>query len=84
MLCKVHVPTHCWSITGPMLESPSKEILENSNDDAAYLKDILSHLITDEIIVKLNSPISAGLFYPKEQPKDSDLTMLLMPIRLNN
>ena len=52
--------------------------------NAAYLKDILSHLITDEIIVKLNSPISAGLFYPKEQPKDSDLTMLLMPIRLNN
>jgi hypothetical protein len=24
------------------------------------------------------------LFYPKEQLKDSDLTMLLMPIRLNN
>ena len=52
--------------------------------NAAYLKDILSHLTTDEVIIKLNSPISAGLFYPKEQLKDSDLTMLLMPIRLNN
>ena len=52
--------------------------------NAAYLKDILSHLTTDEIIIKLDSPISAGLFFPKEQLKDSDLTMLLMPIRLNN
>tara|TARA_A100001015_G_C15006590_1_gene720991 strand:- start:79 stop:1191 length:1113 start_codon:yes stop_codon:yes gene_type:complete len=52
--------------------------------NAVYLKDILSHLTTDEITIKLNSAISAGLFYPKEQLKNTDLTMLLMPIRLNN
>ena len=46
MLCKVHVPTHCWSITGPMLESPSKEILENSNDDAALdIENALTKLL---------------------------------------
>lgn len=52
--------------------------------NAAYLRDILSHLSDDNIIIKLNTPISAGLFFPKTQQENSDLTMLLMPIRLNN
>ena len=32
--------------------------------NAAYLKDILAHMKSDEIVIKLNTPISAGLFYP--------------------
>lgn len=52
--------------------------------NANYLRDILSHMHSEKVIVKLKTPISAGLFYPDEQKEDSDLTMLLMPIRLND
>ena len=52
--------------------------------NASYLKDVLSHAPNKNIIIKLKSSISAALFYPTEQEKDTNLTMLLMPIRLNN
>ena len=52
--------------------------------NAEYLKDILSHLPTDEITIKLKTSISAALFYPKKETEKSNLTMLLMPIRLND
>ena len=52
--------------------------------NAAYLKDVLSHVNDDEINVKLKSPISAALFLPKKQKDNTSLTMLLMPIRLND
>ncbi|MCF7804085.1 MAG: DNA polymerase III subunit beta [Candidatus Marinimicrobia bacterium] len=51
--------------------------------NANYVMDILRHLDTKEAIIKLKSPISAGLIYPSEQEQDEDITMLLMPIRLN-
>ena len=69
----------------------SEEIKGNYQGDditvgynAAYLKDVLSHINSDEVVVQLKSPISAALFLPKEQEKNSNLTMLLMPIRLND
>ncbi|HIB73862.1 MAG TPA: DNA polymerase III subunit beta [Candidatus Marinimicrobia bacterium] len=52
--------------------------------NAAYLKDILSHMNSNEIVIKLNTPISAGLFYPTPPNDNVDVTMLLMPIRLND
>lgn len=52
--------------------------------NAIYLKDVLSHLNSETVVVKLKTPISAALFYPGEQRDNSDLTMLLMPIRLND
>jgi len=52
--------------------------------NAAYLKDVLSHLDDDEVSVHLKSPISAALFLPKKQKDNTNLTMLLMPIRLND
>lgn len=52
--------------------------------NAAYLKDVLSHIDSNEVVVQLKSPISATLFIPKEQEKNTKLTMLLMPIRLND
>ena len=51
--------------------------------NGAYLKDILAHIPSDEVVVKLNSSISAALFYPKTQEGNTELTTLLMPIRLN-
>ena len=52
--------------------------------NAAYLKDVLSHINNDEVVVQLKSPISAALFLPKQQEENTNLTMLLMPIRLND
>lgn len=51
--------------------------------NAEYIKDILKHIDTGEVIFKLNTPVSAGLIYPTEQIEGEDLMMLLMPIRLS-
>jgi len=52
--------------------------------NASYLRDILSHVSDDSLIAKFKTPISATLFYPEAPDEDIDLTMLLMPIRLND
>ncbi len=52
--------------------------------NASYLKDILSHIENEKVVIKLKTPISAALFYPGTQNENSNLTMLLMPIRLND
>ncbi|MBC8344815.1 MAG: DNA polymerase III subunit beta [Candidatus Marinimicrobia bacterium] len=52
--------------------------------NALYLKDILSHVDNEKVIIKLKTPISAALFYPGVQKENANLTMLLMPIRLND
>jgi DNA polymerase-3 subunit beta len=51
--------------------------------NASYLKDVLSHINSQETILKLNTPISASLFYPEKNSEDETVSMLLMPIRLN-
>ena len=51
--------------------------------NASYLKDVLSHLNSKDITLKLNTPISASLFYPEKEGADETVSMLLMPIRLN-
>jgi len=76
----------------PEKASKGKEALDgkyNGDDitigyNGAYLKDILSHLPSEEITIMLKTPISAALFYPHEQQENENLTMLLMPIRLND
>ena len=52
--------------------------------NAAYLKDVLAHMNSNDIVIKLNTPISAGLFYPTSISDNVEITMLLMPIRLND
>ena len=76
----------------PEKASKAKETieLEYSGDsidvgyNAAYLKDVLAHMNSNEIVIKLNTPISAGLFYPAPISDNVEITMLLMPIRLND
>lgn len=51
--------------------------------NANYVLDILRHLQTDDIMIKLKDPTSAGIVTPLEQNKDEHILMLLMPIRLN-
>lgn len=52
--------------------------------NASYLRDILMHVSDDNVIAKFKTPISATLFYPESPDENVDLTMLLMPIRLND
>lgn len=52
--------------------------------NAAYLKDMLMHMRSENISMLFKSPISAGLIYPDAQASNSEVTMLLMPIRLND
>ncbi len=52
--------------------------------NAAYLKDVLMHLKSHNLSFHLKTPISAGLVYPEVQEANSEITMLLMPIRLND
>tara|TARA_B100000945_G_scaffold318844_1_gene324610 strand:- start:397 stop:1509 length:1113 start_codon:yes stop_codon:yes gene_type:complete len=52
--------------------------------NAEYLKDVVSHVSSDLINIKLNNSVSAALF--EETPKREKVRnlMLLMPIRLND
>ncbi len=50
--------------------------------NSEYLKDILRQIDTDELVMSLKAPISAGLTFPAEQAEDEEYTILLMPIRL--
>ena len=45
--------------------------------------DVLRHMDSEEILFKVESSDGPGLVFPKEQNKDEDLLMLIMPVRLN-
>ena len=50
--------------------------------NANYLSDILNHIETENIIMRLNTPISATLFSSENNDKNTDKqVMLLMPMR---
>ncbi len=51
--------------------------------NANYLLDILRHLDTDEVEIKVKDSVSAGIIYPSQQKENEEMLMLLMPIRLN-
>ena len=49
--------------------------------NANYLVDVLSHISTDNVVMRLNTPISATLVEPEKQGDNEENTMLLMPMR---
>ena len=49
--------------------------------NANYLVDILTHIDTEKVVLRLNSPISATLVGPDKHEKNEETTMLLMPMR---
>ena len=51
--------------------------------NALYLKELLSYISSKNVVLKLNTPISATVFFPEENEEGKETTMLLMPIRLN-
>jgi DNA polymerase-3 subunit beta len=52
--------------------------------NAEYLKDVVSHIPTENVIINFNTSISAALFNPDSKEEKSETLMLLMPIRLND
>jgi len=52
--------------------------------NASFLRDMLAHSQAENLIIKFKTPISATLFFPEKTEENVDLTMLLMPIRLNS
>lgn len=47
--------------------------------NAQYLKEVLNHQPSDQVQIKLKTPVSAGIFVPVDN--DEDIITLLMPIR---
>ena len=52
--------------------------------NATYLGNILNHIDSERVVLKLKSPISAGLILPDEQRENEEITMLLMPMRTSS
>lgn len=52
--------------------------------NAKFLKEMLSTLDGDDVQLRLSAPNRAGLVIPNENERDEDITMLIMPMMLNN
>ena len=48
------------------------------------LMEILSHLDSEEVVLKLADPSRPCLILPAEQPENEDILMLIMPMLLND
>ena len=52
--------------------------------NSRYLKDMLATIDGEEVKLCLSEPNRAGLLLPTDNEKDEDITMLIMPMMLNN
>ena len=52
--------------------------------NAQYLKEVLEHIEDREIEIFLSGPLTAAVFKPTQQKKDTSLTALLMPLRVKD
>jgi DNA polymerase-3 subunit beta len=52
--------------------------------NAKFLKEMLSTLDGEQVQLCLSAPNRAGLVIPNENERDEDITMLIMPMMLNN
>ena len=70
----------------------AREILEADYVDeemaigynSAYLLDILRRVDSDDVLLELDSPVSAGIIRPLQQPEGEDFLCLIMPLRIND
>ena len=79
------------AVNTPDLGQADDEVeVEYANEDmdigynAQYLIDMLSHLDTEYVFFELNSSTTAGLIKPEKNLEGETLTLLIMPIRLND
>ena len=52
--------------------------------NAKFLIEILSNLNSTRVTFKLSEPNKAGLIIPDEMDEDEDITMLVMPVMIND
>ena len=52
--------------------------------NSTYLLDILRRIDSDHVVFELDSPVTAGIIRPSDQPEGEDYLCLLMPLRLND
>ncbi len=52
--------------------------------NAQYVLELLRHVDSEEVLLKLKDPGSAAIVEPVQQKEGETYTMLLMPIRLND
>lgn len=52
--------------------------------NANYLLDILTHLDSEEVVFRFSTPTRAGVIAPSAGPKDEEVIMLVMPVRLSS
>ena len=51
--------------------------------NSVYLLDILKRIDSEDVILNLNTPVTAGIVRPATQPEGEDYLCLLMPLRLS-
>jgi DNA polymerase-3 subunit beta len=52
--------------------------------NAQYVQELLRHVDSDEVLIRLKDPGSAAIVEPVQQKEGEHHMMLLMPIRLND
>ena len=80
------------SATSQEIGGEAREVLEADYSDeemaigynSVYLQDILRRIDSDQVMFELDSPVTAGIIRPAEQPEGEDYLCLLMPLRLND
>jgi len=50
--------------------------------NANYVLDILKQMEGDKVIFSLNTPVSAGMIFPREKKENEEYFCLIMPLRL--
>jgi len=52
--------------------------------NARFLKEMLSTMDGENVQLKMSQPNRAGLLVPAENENNEEITMLIMPMMLNN
>jgi DNA polymerase-3 subunit beta len=52
--------------------------------NAKFLIEMLDHLESDEVTLRMSAPNRAGLIVPNDKEDDEDILMLVMPVMLNS
>ena len=52
--------------------------------DFRYLLDVVERIESDDIVFKLDTPVSAGLIMPSEETDGEEYLCVIMPLRLTD
>ena len=80
------------SATSQEIGGEAREVLEADYNDeemaigynSFYLQDILRRIDSEQVMFELDSPVTAGIIRPADQPEGEDYLCLLMPLRLSD